>query len=139
MENFFFFFFDFSNLRYIQKEKEILLTRFISGWQDNSLLYNCQSDNCSTPPQDNTPSSVDPEKFGETLSCLVEVLLFIARVTSYFIAHKLLDTVYYMSYELSFAYELRVTVYLTSHFFEVFCFTYYVLLKMFLRCDLLKY
>ena len=96
LRKFFFFFFDFSNLRYIQKEKEILLTRFISGWQDNSLLYNCRSDSCS-PPQDNTPSSVDPEKFGETLSCLVEVLLFIARVTSYFIARKLLDTVYYMS------------------------------------------
>ena len=52
--------------------------------------------------------------------CLLHGLrvTFIARVTSYCLLHKLRFTVYCMSYELLFAYELGVNFYMlaTSYF-----------------------
>ena len=44
--------------------------------------------------------------------CSSYELSFIARVTSYCLLHELRVTVYYTSYELLFAYELRVNLYM---------------------------
>ena len=48
-------------------------------------------------------------------------LLFIARVTSYFLTYKLRVITYCTSYELTFTYELRVTIYCTSWDCNVDC------------------
>ena len=44
--------------------------------------------------------------------CTSYELLLLARVTSYCLLHKLRVTVFYTSYELLFAYELRVNLYI---------------------------